>query len=411
MGLIDIDQELQKYGLNREQYELCLKDIKDKMNGATDTDWSEIVAKYKINCHSDTMRKASQTIFGGKFVADYFAEKNAVNEAQEGYLASLRLEKEEIRRERQKFSDEKLEYNRWLREQARDELIYEKVCGAINELTPLPLPNPVQYKPKEKVGILCFGDTHYGTEFVIKGLYGNVINAYSPEIFEQRMGELLSMVVDKIQKEEFTKIKVYSLGDELDGCLRASQLMKLRYGVVEATIKYADYISRWLTKLTEYVCVDFQMVCGNHTELRMLNQPKGTFKDDNMSKIIQSFIKNRMQDNPNFYMGENASGLIFDEILEYSVLAIHGEVKNLANAIHNFSNLYRKNIDILIGGHMHHSHAETIGVNRDTISIPSIIGIDDYSVQLGKASNAGATFLIIENNKGIIEQTTFKFSI
>ena len=409
--MIDIDQELKKYGLDREKYELCLKDIKDKINGSNDMDWAEIVAKYEIDCHSDTLRKASQTIFGGKFVADYFAEKKSVDNAGEGYLAQLRLEKEEVRRERQKLSDEKLEYNRWLREQARDELICEKICGAVRELEPLPLPSPIPYNHQETVGVLCFGDTHYGTEFTIKGLYGDVVNAYSPEIFEQRMDELLAQTIAKVQREGFTKIKVYSLGDELDGCLRASQLMKLRYGVVEATIKYADYICRWLAKLTEYVCVDFQMVGGNHTELRMLNQPKGTFKDDNMSEIIRNFIKTRLQDNQNFKMGENTSGLIYDEVMGYSVLAIHGEVKNLATAIHNFGNLYHTNIDILIGGHMHHSHTETVGVNRDVISIPSVIGIDDYSVQLGKASNAGATFLLIESGKGIVEQTTFKFSI
>ena len=62
--MIDIDQELKKYGLDREKYELCLKDIKDKINGSNDMDWAEIVAKYNIDCHSDTLRKASQTIFG-----------------------------------------------------------------------------------------------------------------------------------------------------------------------------------------------------------------------------------------------------------------------------------------------------------------------------------------------------------
>ena len=103
--MIDIDQELKKYGLNREQYESCLKDIKDKINGSNDMDWAEIVAKYNIDCHSDTLRKASQTIFGGQFVADYFREKNAVDTASEGYIAQLRLEKEEVRKERQKLSE------------------------------------------------------------------------------------------------------------------------------------------------------------------------------------------------------------------------------------------------------------------------------------------------------------------
>ena len=35
--------------------------------------------------------------------------------------------------------------------------------------------------------MLVFGDEHYGAEFELKGLFGEIINSYSPEIFEKRM--------------------------------------------------------------------------------------------------------------------------------------------------------------------------------------------------------------------------------
>ena len=44
-------------------------------------------------------------------------------------------------------------------------------------------------------------------------------------------------------------LNVFSMGDFSDGILRVSQLMKLRYGVVDGTIKYADFISN---KLNSY---------------------------------------------------------------------------------------------------------------------------------------------------------------
>ena len=50
---------------------------------------------------------------------------------------------------------------------------------------------------------------------------------------------------------------------------------------------------------------------------------------------------------------------------------------------------------------MHHYKAETVGVNREVINVPSIIGIDDYSMSLNKTSNPGATLLIIEKDAGI----------
>lgn len=406
--MIDIDQELKKYGLDREKYELCLKDIKDKINGSNDMDWAEIVAKYNIDCHSDTLRKASQTIFGGQFVADYFREKNAVDTASEGYIAQLRLEKRGVQIERQKLRDEKLEYNRWLREQSRDELICEKICDAIQSLEPLEMPSVHHYQSGHREAVFCFADTHYGTEFSIKGLLGDTLNEYSPEIFEKRMLNLLEQLIDTIREKNLTNLRVMSLGDELDGILRVSQLMKLRYGVVEATIKYAEFICNWLNELSKYVYVDFYSVQGNHTELRMLSQPKGTFTQDNMGKVINEFIKERLKNNPNFTFHQNESGLIFENVCGYNILGIHGEVKNMEVAIQKFTNTYNVMIDILVGGHKHHFCAETVGRDRDVISVPSIIGIDDYSMTLGKTSAPGALMFIVESGYGVIEQKKFK---
>ena len=406
--MIDIDQELKKYGLNREQYESCLKDIKDKINGSNDMDWAEIVAKYNIDCHSDTLRKASQTIFGGQFVADYFSEKNAVNTSGEGYLTQLRLEKRDVQIERQKLRDEKLEYNRWLREQSRDELICEKICDAIQALEPLSIPTAHPRQCGNREAVFCFADTHYGTEFSIKGLLGDTLNEYSPEIFEQRMVDLLNQLIDTICEKQLTHLRVMSLGDELDGILRVSQLMKLRYGVVEATIKYAEFICNWLNELSKYVYVDFYSVQGNHTELRMLSQPKGAFTQDNMGKVINEFIKERLKNNPNFAFHQNESGLIFENVCGYNILGIHGEVKNMETAIQKFTNTYNIMIDILVGGHKHHFCAETVGRDREVISVPSIIGIDDYSMTLGKTSAPGALMFIVESGYGVVEQKKFK---
>jgi hypothetical protein len=50
---------------------------------------------------------------------------------------------------------------------------------------------------------------------------------------------------------------------------------------------------------------------------------------------------------------------------------------------------------------MHHYKAETVGINKDVINVPSIIGIDDYSMSLNKTSNPGAVLFCIEANKGV----------
>jgi len=66
--IYNFEEEIQKYGLTIEQYEDCLKTISNKQLGLSDLDWSEIKDKYEVKAHFDTIRKASQTIFGGVVV-------------------------------------------------------------------------------------------------------------------------------------------------------------------------------------------------------------------------------------------------------------------------------------------------------------------------------------------------------
>lgn len=316
-------------------------------------------------------------------------------------MSEYEVQKRELQKLKIQIQTEKLENNKWLREYARDELIAEHICNAIKELPPLVMPPQKIVNNSPKSAILAFGDEHYGAEFTIYGLYGEIINAYSPEIFEQRMWDLFYEVKSIIVKEEIDILHVFALGDFTDGILRCSQLMKLRYGVVEGTVKYANFISTWLNELSKIAKIRYQMTFGNHSELRMLGQPKGTFKDDNTGLFVREMIKARLEGNPNFEMIINPTGLIFDKIAGLNVLGIHGEVKNMERAIKDFSTTYKTDISILIGGHMHHYKAEDVGVNKEVVNVPSIIGIDDYSMSLNKTSNPGATLLMIKPDVGV----------
>lgn len=337
------------------------------------------------------------------------ANRDKISNVDE-YTSELKALKREIQVERYKLQTEKLENNKWLREYARDELITEKIVDAIHSLEPIRVPNLISHVYNNRSGCLLFGDEHYGSSFELYGLYGEVINSYNPEIFEDRMWDLLSQTIDIIKKEKLSEINAYSLGDYTDGILRVKQLFTLQYGIIEGTIKYSDFITNWLNKLTEYARVNFQMVHGNHSELRLLNQPKGTFTEENMGKVVFEFIKDRLKDNHNFTIVKNPTGLIFDNVCGFNLLGIHGEVKNMEKAIKDFSNTYNTTIDILVGGHLHHSNSETVGINRDVVNVPSIIGIDPYSMSINKTSNAGATFLIIEEGHGKVQESNIKLN-
>lgn len=387
-----------------ETEEECLWRIGNaKRDGLLDATWVDIADWMNANWRGNETEYYSESAYRKKYKNYIDAKTMFVKQgaASDGTADELAAKLREINKERVKLQTEKLEYNRWLREEARDELICEKIVNAIRENNSLIAPEPIIVNKSSKSAILAIGDEHYGAEFTIYGLHGEIINAYSPEIFEQRMWTLFYKVLEIIEKEDLTMLYVFSLGDFTDGILRCSQLMKLRYGVVEGTVRYANFMANWLNELTKYVKIKYQMVFGNHSELRMLGQPKGTFKEENTGLFVREMIGVRLENNPNFEMIVNPTGLIFDTIEGFNTLAIHGEVRNMESAIKDFSNTYNTDIRILIGGHMHHYKAETVGVNREVVNVPSIIGIDDYSMSLNKTSNPGATLLVVEPDNGI----------
>ena len=388
---------------NETEDEALMRIGSAKRDGLLDATWVEITDWFNANFRQDETEYRSESAYRKKFknfidAKDMLVKQNAI---ESGTSDELSVKLRELEKAKIKIQTEKLEYNRWLREEARDELICEKICSIIRECNSLISPDPITVDKSSRSAILCYGDEHYGTEFTIYGLHGEIINAYSPEIFEQRMWRLFHKVLEIIDKEDLNTLYVFALGDFTDGILRCGQLMKLRYGVIESTVRYANFIANWLNELSKYVKIKYQMVYGNHSELRLLGQPKGTFKEENTGLFVREMINARLENNPNFEMTINPTGLIFDNIEGLNVLGIHGEVRNMESAIKDFANTYNTDIKILIGGHMHHYKAETVGVNREVINVPSIIGIDDFSMSLNKTSNPGATLLIVEGNAGI----------
>lgn len=389
-------------GENEEQFiwRIC----KAKDSGEFEADWEEVgdIINREFRSSEDEYRVSSAYRKPYQQAKRFYEAGVFKSLTGDKYIQQIRESTQELEREKIKVQTEKIEMRRWQREAARDELIAEKIIAALSQMPEITFP---EYNCNRVWGsrsaVLAMGDEHYGKEIRILGLHGEVINEYSPEVFERRMESLLEQTIDFVNRERITDLHVYSMGDFTDGILRVGQLMKLRYGVIEGTVKYANYISYWLNELSKHVVVHYQMVFGNHSELRFFNQKKGSFADENTGLFVREIIKARLDGNPNFIMTINPTGLIFDVIEGYNVLGIHGEVRNMENALKDFSLTYNTPIDILIGGHMHHYRGETIGVDKEVVNVPSLIGIDDYSMSLNKTSRPGATFLVIEKGNGI----------
>lgn len=327
-------------------------------------------------------------------------------------LNELELQKIELEKERKKKQAINVEYNKLIREQAREELYWEMIQNAIETKKAFDIPEFKVVKKGRKEGLLAISDQHYGRGNKIYGLNGEVISEYSPEIFRERMWDLLSQVVDNLKEKKINKLHIYNLSDCIDGLLRISQLNSLKVGVTDSVIEFAEFMATWLNELSKYeILIEYNQCWGNHDELRILTGKKGDFPHENANKLIMKIIAAELKDNPNIIIHNTNSPFIYQDILGMKVFGYHGEDRNLVNATRWFRKIYNVEIDMVLGGHLHSQSLVTEGIGKygdvQCIRVSSICGIDDYSMKLRASARAGANLFVFEEGKGKTETKDF----
>ena len=337
-------------------------------------------------------------------------EKNRIvegienKEEKQNLLNEIERAKIELEKERKKKQTINVEFNKLLRESAREELFYESMERAIKERPLYKVAPPLKINHNNKDGILAMSDFHYGREVSIKGLNGEIINEYNNNIFKKRMHDLLSQTIDICLDRGIEHLHIMNLADCIDGILRVSQLRSLQTGVIDSVIEFCEFLAEWLNALSSYVTIDYYQCWGNHDEIRILTGKKGDFPHENVNKIIMKFLELSLSNNTNVVIHNEDLPYIYFDICGSKVFGYHGEDKNLPKTLKWFEDIYGVNIDYIIGGHLHSQSLETVGMgsysDKQAIRIPSICSIDDYSMSLHSSSRAGANIFIFEEGKG-----------
>ena len=376
---------------NKDIYGLSNRDIAELINNASNSNKDE-----------STYRKWWSAYQEG------YDDANKYNENNSAMLKILEEKRLEVEKERRKAQTERVETNKWIREQAREEMFYDNLLESIkNNMSYTPEINKIDVPTSDVDAVLFLSDQHYGTDYKIYGVNDEIINEYSPEIFEQRMNIIFNDTIKQLSNNGIKELNIMCLGDTLDGMLRNSQLIKLRWGVIDCAIKYANYMLKWLIELSKYTKINLYNTSGNHTEMRLLDGKKGEHERENMDKVIIEVIKNGIEltGNQNINIIENRSGYIYTKLPNslYSIFGFHGEVKDLERASMEFQEVYNCDIDYIAAGHLHHNNINLYGSRKGAIRVGSIIGCDDYSLKLRKRTDASSTFCIFTKDNGLTD--------
>lgn len=385
----NVVEELSKYGLTPETYELVCKEIDDKLDGNTDLDWSEIKDKYNVQCASDTIRKSSSTIFGGHFRTEYFLQKQSSAPVKSSNT-ELDDKISELRKERIKLQTANIERTRLDRSESRQEMYYEYVRDAIVAL-PLPDFKPISEYTIHNVNyVLGLADVHYGATFT------SVNNQYSTEIARNRFEYLTGRIIEFIQEKNVNTLSIVSLGDLIQGVIRINDLKINDSSIVKATVDVCRLIALMLNKLSEYVnIVYYHTPSANHSQIRVLNAKPNELADEDLEYLMGNYIHDLCANNERITvrLAKDGDSFIRLSVPGNEIIAMHGhQLKNIESAIRDLSILHKRYYDCVMVGHLHNgkeipSHEGIIG-DAEVLVSPSFVGSDPYSDSIFKGAKA-----------------------
>ena len=394
--IFDFTKELDKYGLNQDKFEELLSDCSNKVQKITDVEWSEIVDKYKLGIHYDSLRKASQTPFGGAFVAEYFKQKLSESNEHE-YLNKLRFEKQEIKKERQKLSDERTEFNRQIREMARKESFLEMIKRIITEdVTPMELS---YYSPtivhKSDNDLLChLTDIHTGIKI------NNFVNTFNEDMLKLRIEQYTQEILE-IRKRHSSENCYLVIGEILSGLIHNNLRLQNNMDLLEQFKYISELISSMLITLSSHFNqVHVYTTPGNHS--RIVAQKGDSLDGENMDILLPFYLKARLQNIHNVNIFENT---VEPEIAMFSIrdkiiFSSHGHKDSPSNVVQNFTMLFGVKPDIVLLGHRHTNGLTTV-FDTKVIESGCVSGTDQYALSIRKANKPEQTISVI-NNKGLL---------
>lgn len=374
---------------------IATQNLEDKVIGYQD--WAEIVLgqDYRDVYSSEYIRRSA------KVFSIFLKNAEKANEAESNdELQDILEAKEQLIKERKKLQAVNVQAQEYYRTAGRNELLVEQIKEAIASLEPVKVKNIIHVNPSEKVGVLVIADAHYDSNYTMQGLFGETVNVYNKDVFKTRMWNLLAKIdADDI---DIDKLKVVFCGDDLEGLIRASSLVKLRQPVVKSAIEFAEFISQWLVAVKDRlgVPIDVAIVPGNHTICRYLSQ-KPEFPEENLEYIIHAFVDLRLKDCDDIKV-EPYDDVYFTTVFNENLIFAHGETKDLESLMRYFEDLYNVTIDACYGAHYHSESSKAVGVgnvgSKRVIRVPSICGTDPYARSIQKNNRAGAYFACFDED-------------
>lgn len=368
------------------------------MSGLSDDDWSEIISRYGVKCANDTLRKASQTIFGGYFVSEYMKYKG-YNSSPTTNLSKAREVLGEQYVVKQQIHNDKLQLNKMKRDLVPSLTVAEELAELMKQNDfKIEIPE-YSFSPivdTSKYTMVCpISDFHIG--YIIDDCDGNSFNW---DIANNRVDRYIDECNKYIQLYGIKNIIVIGCGDMIENSImRYTQNQYCEFYQSEQINRTIKLIFRMLVALSEKCNVTYSGLAGNHD--RMSGDKKQSYEGDNANTIINEQIYNLVEASKTeritvMPVGHNDKEIKMN-VNGVNCKFIHGDDipkvdKNTLSKLISSDNEF---IDCLVVGHWHNFSCMSENHGRYIVTNGCLSGRNTFSKGFLCASDASQTVMII----------------
>lgn len=320
-------------------------------------------------------------------------------------LNQINSKLEELQRERQRFYDQRREYNKLVYADGRKEHLYESLTEAALNLDKsigkLYGTDEHDYNApidSDNSAVLVLSDWHYGLKA------SNIFNEYDTDICKERVRTVVNETIKRIQLHNCDELRVVVLGDLIHGAIHTSARVASEELVCDQLMQVSEILAQSVLKLSTYVNkTHVYITYGNHA--RTIQNKSDSIHRDNMERLIPWWLCERLKQHNNITVYENSN----DEFISLSVkghdiIATHGDLDSVKTSPRLLPTLFQKqrglDVEYVLLGDKHHIESfNELGIT--SMLCGSLCGTDDYASDRRLYSHPSQLLLIVNEEYGV----------
>lgn len=362
------------------------------------SEWAKMVSGKDYS--SENGRKMYYCV---KPMLDTLEEEQISNIEDNDILAEIEANRLELEKEKVRVQDQRREYKKYLRQDARFEHLESVIADEIKRLNnskPL-LDNKLDINTSYREAVLILSDWHIGSTS------NNYWNVYNLKVAKERISKLLDKTIQHCLTHKVSTIHIELLGDLTNGYLHVGNRIENEEDVVSQVMTVSEMLSEFLNELSNHVDnVKVYTSTGNHG--RCSANLKESLDIENFERLIPWYLKARLNNSRielvNNHIDDN---LIRIEFLNEIIYCVHGHLDKPNAMISNWSKMLKEFPTEAHLGHFH-SYKEFDEYDMTTTVNGTLSGVDDFAKKIRKTSKPMQT-LMIYSDEG--RECTYKIKL